>query len=201
MAHNAHKAKSLSLKEFRLRVSACADSAESILDELEGLLRQLLGKGQIELTDGEHRGIPSALWAVLGVARASTMEAWALLTAAATREENEDDGLEKAAQRAKALFRPTAVASRPGCCPTWDLGTSYLVWRRSADQPGVLVQPSIVGGDGLLLPVLRCPFCGKDAPQTVHSDQLGRSHMELLSGSMDRLGAFAAALHSAESES
>lgn len=81
------------------------------------------------------------------------------------------------------------------CCPPWSLAAASWSWMRSPDDADLFVQPSVVGSDGTLLPLLQCPFCSSPAPQQMRADEFGRSPYALVPGSVERVGAVSSSLH------
>jgi hypothetical protein len=188
----------LTVEEFQARLGGCAESVRATLDELEALIRRLRSQRGIYLA-GELREIPGVFWGILGSARTSAFELWSVLMSATNRTEEKAEILfERAVLRAKEMGQGRAIGV--GCCEFWDLATSYIVWRRVDSKSDTLTSPAVVGGDGTLLPVVKCPFCGKDAPQYVQRSRLGRSSIEETHGSCDRLGAMAASMFFTDSD-
>ena len=184
--------KQLTVEEFQARLGGCAESVGATLDELETLIRELRAQRGIYL-EGQLRDIPGAFWGILGSARTSAFELWSVLMAATHgTEERAEILFERAVSRGHEVGPAGGPAQ--SCCDFWDLATSYMAWRHSNDGSGTLISPALVGGDGTLLPVLKCPFCGRNAPQQVERARLGRSMIEETHGSSDRLGAMAASL-------
>lgn len=192
-------AQRLTIEEFYDRLAGCAETVEATLDELEALILHLRRQRGIFLSEKLH-GIPGTIWGVLGGARMSAVELRSVLRSCTRLAEGRPELL---LERAASLHHELGQvrASGWGCCEFWDLGTSYLVWRRSDGDTDLLISPALVGGDGTLLPVLSCPFCGKDAPQQVQRARLGRSSIEEGYGSGERLGAMAVALFLTDRES
>ena len=92
------------------------------------------------------------------------------------------------------LVETTKLAT-PVCCPAWSLAAAYWTWMRSPEGDDLLVQPSVVGSDGMALPLAYCPFCSAQAPARMPAEQLGRSTFAEGVGVVARITAISRSLH------
>jgi len=164
--------------ELTTRTEERAETLYQDLSELEAFVERLAQRN----ADGESAAIAMAL----RISRSHTYQAWRLLRMLS----GELVGLPMAGR----LVESTKLAT-PVCCPAWSLAAAYWTWMRSPEGDDLLAQPSVMGSDGMALPLAYCPFCSAQAPSRMPADQLGKSSFAEPTGVVARISAISRSLH------
>ena len=168
------------------RLSERLVDCEESLDSLQGDLSELsLFAEQMARADGGQKD-SQAVRAMLLSTKSHVYRAWRLLR---------DLNAAMAGLRGfgNLVVDPVDIPAE-ACCPAWGLTAAFWSWSRSSDAPTLLVQPSVMGFDGLSLPVVTCPFCSARAPQSLPVEALGDSAHAVRLGATARLTAISSVL-------